>query len=362
MEESVKRPTGYSIGLLMVLGLAALFLMSNGSRVFQLRSAVLAQPTRSEPDVGANRLVVAPGRVEPVSEEIEVGAEINGKLQAVLVEEGSRVRRGQVIALLENGDYRARVTSAQALIVQKEAELRRVINGARDQERREALAAVTEAAALMEQAHTEMLRRQSLHRSGTIAREEAERAERQHEVSRSRYEAAMQRHELIIAPAREEDRAKAEADVVLARALLDEARAQLEKTIIRSPIAGLILRKHLKAGESVSNWMNPPSTPIVTVADAAILRVRADVDETDVGKVKLGHRTYVTADAYGNRKFWGRVVRIGQVLGKKRIRTEEPTERVDTKILETLIELEKGAELPLGLRVDAFILVGPAQD
>lgn len=356
----MKRPT--AIGLLIILGLAALFLMTNGSGVFQLRSAVLAQPARSEPHVVANSLVAAPGRVEPVSEEIDVGAEISGKLQAVLVEEGSKVRRSQVIALLENGDYRARVASAQALVVQKEAELRRVINGARDQERREALAAVREAASLMEQAYTEMLRRQSLHRSGTIAREEAERAERQHEVAKSRYEAVVQRHELITAPAREEDRAEAEADVALARALLDEARAQLEKTVIRSPITGLILRKHLKAGESVSNWTNSPGTPIVTVADATILRVRADVDETDVGKVRLGHRTYVTADAYGDKKFWGRVVRIGQVLGKKKIRTDEPTERVDTKILETLIELEKGAELPLGLRVDAFILVGHPQE
>ena len=93
------------------------------------------------------------------------------------------------------------------------------------------------------------------------------------------------------------------------------------------------------------------------MADVTILRVRADVDETDVGKVRLGQRAYVTADAYGDRKFWGRVRRIGQVLGKKRVRTDEPTERVDTKILETLIELDRGQRLHLGLRVNSFILL-----
>ena len=64
----------------------------------------------------------------------------------------------------------------------------------------------------------------------------------------------------------------------------------------------------------------------------------------------------MTADAFGDRRFAGRIVRVGQMLGRKNVRTDEPTERVDTKILETLVELDDGRELPLGLRVQAFIL------
>jgi HlyD family secretion protein len=81
-----------------------------------------------------------------------------------------------------------------------------------------------------------------------------------------------------------------------------------------------------------------------------------DVDEHDVGAVRVGHRAFVTATAYGSRRFEGRVIRIGRVLGRKNIRTEEPRERVDTKILETLVELDPGADLPIGLRVDATIV------
>ena len=88
------------------------------------------------------------------------------------------------------------------------------------------------------------------------------------------------------------------------------------------------------------------------------MRVRVDVDEADIGKVQVGQRAFVSAQAYGERKFWGRVVRISQKLGKKNIRTEEPTERIDTKILETLIELDEEHKLPTGLRVNAFIVVG----
>ena len=61
------------------------------------------------------------------------------------------------------------------------------------------------------------------------------------------------------------------------------------------------------------------------------------------------------ADTRGLGVFPGRVVRVGQILGRKNFRTDEPTERVDTKILETLLELEDGHELPIGLRVQAFV-------
>lgn len=87
-------------------------------------------------------------------------------------------------------------------------------------------------------------------------------------------------------------------------------------------------------------------------------KVRVDVDETDVSKIQAGQPAYVTADAYGNRQFSGRAVQIGQALGRKNVRTDEPSERVDKKILETLIELDSSSVLPVGLRVDAFILTG----
>lgn len=82
------------------------------------------------------------------------------------------------------------------------------------------------------------------------------------------------------------------------------------------------------------------------------------MDETEVAKVKVGQAAYVTADAYGTQKFPGHVVRVGNELGRKNIRTDEPTEKVDTKILETLVQLDRGSSLPDGLRVDAYIRTG----
>ena len=81
-----------------------------------------------------------------------------------------------------------------------------------------------------------------------------------------------------------------------------EAEARYEKTLIRSPINGVILRKHHRSGESVSNSSTVPD-PIVTIGDNSMLRVRVDVDETEVAMVKVGQPAYVTADAFHKQKF-----------------------------------------------------------
>lgn len=148
---------------------------------------------------------------------------------------------------------------------------------------------------------------------------------------------------------------EARAEVSLARAMIAEARAMLEKTVVRSPIDGIVLHRHLKTGENVLSSPAGGNQTILTIADNSVLRVRVDVDEVDVGRLREGQDAWVRADAYGDRKFPGRVIRIGEILGRKNIRTDDPVEKVDTKILEALIELEPGSELKLGLRVDAFI-------
>jgi len=300
-------------------------------------------------------LIAGPGRVEPASEDIKIGSELSGRLKTVNVEEGDVIHRGQVLAELENADYRAQVESARANVVAKEATLRKVINGARRQERAEAWSSVNEAEAVMENAQSEFHRRQALFDAAVISREELEHYAREADVAKAKYDAAVEQHALVDDHAREEDQSFAEADLKLVQGQLAEAEARYQKTFIRSPIDGTVLRKHHRSGESVSNSSTTPD-PILTIGDRKTLRVRVDVDETDVSKVSVGQRTYVTADAFGNQKFWGKVVRVGQQLGPKNVRTDEPTEKVDTKILETLVELDPNTNLPDGLRVDAFIV------
>jgi len=321
----------------------ALLYIKNKPNELAIVQAAIASPTTR---------VVAAGRVEPVSEEVRIGTELDGKLASVPVQEGDRVRRGQVIATLSNGDFAARVALADASIHEREAELERLRNGARPQERAEAEANVAEAGAQLDHAHRELDRMRGLLAKGAVSRTETDSAKREFNVARARSTAVQERSSLVKADSRREDIRRAEAEVSRACAQRQEAEAMLAKTIIRSPIDGVVLRKHRKTGESVSTQNG---TAILVLGDVSQLRVRLDIDETDVAKIRVGQPVQMKATAYGDKVFTGKIARIGRILGRKNVRTDEPTERVDTKILETLVDLDPGSELPLGLHVDAFI-------
>jgi len=306
------------------------------------KSVSASQPTSAATSDAL--LVSGPGRVEPCTEDVKLGSELSGKLRD----------KGQVLAVLENDDYLAQVRSAEAEVLAQEATLRKVVNGARHQERQEALSTVRAQQAVMDNARAQADRYQELFEAGVVSKEETERYSREYAVAKANYQEATEHHSLVDDKAREEDQALADANLQLSRAQLAEARARYEKTLIKSPIDGIVLRKHHRNGESVSNSSTVPD-PIFTVGDKTVLRVRIDVDETEVSRVRVGQKTYVIADAYGQQKFWGQVIRVGEQLGRKNVRTDEPTERVDTKILETLVELQPGTQLPVGLRVDGFI-------
>lgn len=95
--------------------------------------------------------------------------------------------------------------------------------------------------------------------------------------------------------------------------------------------------------------------PLLIVGDTSQLHVRMDVDERDVGRVRLGASAFVTAEAFAGKRFEGKVVEIGRHMGRKNVRTDEPTERLDTKILEVLLELKESEGLVPGMRVSSYV-------
>ena len=228
-----------------------------GSTLALARSAPRAQ-VEAVPGTGGagtaseSGMVAGPGRVEPVSEEVAVAAELSGKLTEVLVEEGDLVVRGQVLARLEQGDYVARLHSSQARLAMTEAERDRLINGARPQERRESAAVAAQADASLDHARIEVERSRRLFAEGVIARDLLDRVERDWRIATARQAETAERAGVVSAAARADELARANAAVLLARSMVDEAEALLAKTVVRAPIDGIILRRHRRGGESVS--------------------------------------------------------------------------------------------------------------
>ena len=352
-----------AVAVLMILGGGWWMARSGGSGpkkaatagVPAVRPAAVAPASPAAGDIGPAGWVAAPGRVEPVSEEMRLGFDIAGKIRDVTVEEGDTVRQGQVLARLAADELAARVEAAEQALAAREAALAKVLAGARDMERKEARAAVEEARAVLEVAKVEHVRRRQLLSKEVLSVEEADRANREYKVATERLDAARQRFRLVDDPAREEDIKRAMAEAAEARARVAEAQALAEKAAIRSPIDGVVLRKHRRAGEMVSVSFD---TPVVTVGDIGRLRVRTDVDERDIARIAVGQKAILMAEAYGDRRFTGAVSRVARILGKKNIRTDDPAEKNDTRILETLIDLDGPTELPVGLRMDVFIVTG----
>jgi len=169
-------------------GAAAVILIGATGIVLRGRSETLSAAATVGSKSLKEGLIAAPGRVEAISEEVRLSAELSGRLKKVNVEEGDRVKRGEILAELENADYRARVESAEAELAQREAELRRTVNGSRTEERREAEAAKHAAKAVLDNAKTEAERRRGLAERSVISRDEADRYERAYRVAQAEYE------------------------------------------------------------------------------------------------------------------------------------------------------------------------------
>lgn len=300
--------------------------------------------------------IAANGRVEGATEEIRVSSKIPGRIKTITVDEGDRVTRGQILVVLDNEDYRARVETERALLEKAEAHLKLLRSGARREEIEQARAAVDEARAIFEAARRDYERLLQLFHRGVISRDHLDRAEREMRTARARQEGAEQRLQQVLTWFRPEEIAAAEAEVRLARARLAEAEANYQNTFLRAPITGIVTKKFLKAGESIR--FETVGLPILSLVDTSALRVRAEIDETDVAKVAVGQRAYITADAYREEVFTGRVVHVAPSLGRKTLFSDEPSEKRDTEILEVLIELDPPARpLKIGLRVEVTIEV-----
>jgi HlyD family secretion protein len=338
---------------------------------FVLRSALGGPPTSPrEADIAGAQKEVAPrtgrdervelaavsgvagnGIVEPADRETKVAGQVPGRIARVLVKEGDKVEVDAPLLALEAATEAASLAAAEADLGASEADLTRTLRGLRRQDI-DAVEADAEAAkARSELSRGALDRISKLAEGGAATPDELDRAKRNAEAEDMAFKAADARRSAALAGSRREDVMAARARVLAAQARRDQARALLDRLTIRAPIAGEVLSIKFRSGE----YYNPGAGEAVVLGDTRVLRVRMDVEERDIGKIRKGLRAHVTADAFPGERFPGRVVEIGRRMGRKNIRTDDPVERIDTKILEVVIELDRRDGLIPGLRVVSVI-------
>lgn len=307
------------------------------------------------PDEGA--VLGGNGVVEPADRERRVGAQVTAVIRTILVREGEVVQAGAPLVQLEDQAERAALLAAEAELGAARAELARVAAGLRPEDRTALLADERAAQARAARSAGEVARAEALFQASALSAAELDRARREAEVDDAAAEAAGARRRAAES-GRSEDVALARARVAAGEARAAEARAAMERLLVRAPASGEILQVLVRPGELYSSQL---AEPLLIMGDTRQLRVRLDVDERDVARLSVGAPAWVVADAYGQRRFEGEVVEIGRRFGRKNVRTDDPVERNDTRVIEAVIELRGGRELVPGQRVTGFVGARPVR-
>jgi HlyD family secretion protein len=348
MQTNEERKTKFSRSAIAgwAVALVAVAVLMTQSGWFADQPAKVEASAKTEPVAAV--VLAAPGRVEGLSEVIEVGAGADGVLESVRVREGQQVAAGEILAVVACGDVEAERQAALAATESARQIRQRLLRGSRDEERRIAANEVASAEAVLKQTQTHYQRQSSLYETGDISRAAWEQAKRDVEVADATLRAAKDRVALANAQALPEELARAEADIRAADSRAQAMAARVGKCAVRAPQSGRVLRVHLLPGETVSTVM---PRPVVSLADVSGLRVRAEIDERDLGRLRVGQAVMVSADAFPDKQFAGRVASFGTLMGRKHVRTGDPAEKSDRDVLEVLVDLdERDERLVVGLR------------
>ena len=215
-------------------------------------------------------VVSATGALQAVTM-VQVGSQVSGTIESLLADFNSIVTKGQVLAKLDQSTYASSVQQAQAALVNADAEVERL---------RVARAAADNA----------------LDRAKELsARQLIPAADLQTAETESRSAAAQV--------------AGAQARVVQARSAVDAAKVNLSKTVIRSPIDGVVIARNVDVGQTVAASLSAP-TLFVIANDLSDMQVNASVDESDLGQIRAGQPVTFRVDAYPSQTFDGTVSQV----------------------------------------------------
>lgn len=308
----------------------------------------------SAPKAETRAYVASEGKVEAISEhEVEVGSEIDGRVREIYFDEGDKVEKGALIAVIENKDIQARLKETRADLKVAESKLREVASGSRPEEKAKARASLDGALAESENAAKEFARYEGLYKEGMVSASERDARERAYKTAKAKVKEAEEEKSLVEKGPKDETIKLHEDSVARAKASVEYLEQILEKTYIRAPISGTLIRKNFEKGETINQYMQ---TSLAAIADTGKIWINAEVDETDIGKLSLGDEATVTCDAFPGRIFEGEVKRISGYAGGRSFRPNNPEKNLDMKIVEVKIALEdKNTPLKLGMTVDVKI-------
>ncbi|MCB1823289.1 MAG: efflux RND transporter periplasmic adaptor subunit [Candidatus Competibacteraceae bacterium] len=232
--------------------------------------------------------------------EADLAFDANGHVAEIKVQEGDRVQPGQVLARLRPDKLEAALAAAQATVAAQEQTLAKLRAGNRPQEIRQAHAQADALVAKARLAQISYARLLKLGQKRLAAPEEIDQARAAADAAEAEALAAKEASALIVAGARVEDIAAAEAQLAARRAELALARDRLADATLLAPTSGIVRDRILEPGDMAS-----PQTPVLTLALNDPLWVRTYVPESELGRIRLGMAAEIHTDSFPDKTYHG---------------------------------------------------------
>ena len=307
----MKRKWKILIGVLVVVGLG---IGLYASTVISKRGVVTVQ-TGTVVKQDLTSLVTASGEIKPKNY-INIGANAQGQITELLVKEGDRVRKGQLLAKLENIQPTADVNMQKAVVNSAEADsaAAEAALKAADENNRTLEAGIEKDKADLERMKADFDRSQSLYEEHLLAKQDFEMKKYTYQAQ----VAAVHESELRLVQAKAQreqqaaNLASAQKRIAQNQAGLVRFNDLLEKHNSYAPLDGVVTNLPVRVGETVvPGVQNSAASTIMTIADMSLITAEVKVDETDIVNVKLDQAADITIDAIPNKVFKGHVTEIG---------------------------------------------------
>jgi HlyD family secretion protein len=232
-------------------------------------------------------IVSASGKIQP-KRQVNISANVMGRVTRLAVQEGQRVRAGQFLLEIDPRSLEGQLQRGEAGVAAARSALEQTRT------------AVEQVRANLDLARQNLKRQEDLWKGGLTTRETLERAQN---------EVAVRETEL---KAHEQEVRTREEQVKQEQASLATTQYNLSQVVIASPMDGIVTRRNIEEGENVVvGTMNNAGTVLLTIADMSVIEAEVEVDETDIPTVTVGQSAVVTIDAVPDKMFRGRVTEIG---------------------------------------------------
>jgi len=289
--------------------------------------------------------IVAKGIVES-EEEIEISSQVMGIISEVKVNEGDQVKKGQVLIELDNCKIMTRIKLAEAKLKEAKAHHRELEVGYRNEDIQMARSRVNRADIIHEKAKNEYERQKRLYHKEATTLVDVEKAEERMKVAAAELNESKANCEKLVKGVRKEKIERAESAVEKTTSELNYYQAVLKDYTILSPINGLVADRYRDGGETVNE-----GTLLMKLINLHKLRIRAELEESDVGKVVEGQPVQVVVDAYQDRVYQGKTYKVFPILRKYSLRVFDPSAAYDINAQDIYAKLDDFSGLKQGMQV-----------